>query len=328
MTNERGIRRTHIAAQGGGTLVLLLALSATPVQARLTSAVGEPSAWDFQPGQGPYHRQEVQAEKQQAAAAQAASAPAPQIPHGSLQTRSGWEAGLAVARQTFNEDQTPAIKERGISFGVRAAYTKAWDKAWVARFEGAFDDGPISYKDSTTSKDMPRLAAEARVLLGRDIVRSGWAVWPYVGLGYRFAEDSSYRFGNVATDQYTRQVHYLYVPIGVQPRFALRSGDRIKLTAEYDPLLRAWQDNRLSEAAGGWPDLSTTIKSGYGLRGQALYETGSWGVGPYATYWNISHSEPTCGVKHDSSGTALCGDNAHNDTQTYGLSFVYHFAQE
>ena len=117
-------------------------------------------------------------------------------------------------------------------------------------------------------------------------------------------------------DGYARFSHYIYVPVGVTPRFRISSSERLSVNMEYDQLVYGWQLSTLSQL--GLADLTNTQDSGYGARLSVMYEWPTWSVGPFFNYWNINQSTTDC-------AGGFCGDEPHNQTIQYGIQGRYHF---
>lgn len=208
--------------------------------------------------------------------------------------------------------------------GVQAIATGAIGAQWFLRADGRFTAGSLEYEGSGEMDSNPNYVGEVRATIGRDFLTRNWGISPYVGIGYRYVHSDVRGVTTTGQLGYQRDNHLLFVPIGVQPRMQLANGDRITLTAEYDPVLQGWQESFLSDI-NGFPDLTNKQTGGYGLRGDLMYQTGDWSFGPFVNYWNINQSETDCGV---GPLVAVCGFEPHNHTVEYGLQFRYRFYQD
>lgn len=221
------------------------------------------------------------------------------------------------------------VKLQGPQGGVQVVATGAIGSQWFVRGDGKFTAGSLDYKGSGENDDNPNYTAEARLTIGRDFLTRNFGISPYVGIGYRFLHSDDRGITTTGYYGYQRDSHYLFLPIGVQPRVQFPNGDRLTLTAEYDPLLQGWQYSYLSDIYYGFPDLSNKQKAGYGLRGDLMYQRDKWSFGPYVNYWNINQSDYACGSNHDATTIyTFCGVEPHNHTVEYGLQFRYRFYED
>ncbi|MDD3182070.1 MAG: hypothetical protein PHD48_04615 [Alphaproteobacteria bacterium] len=240
-----------------------------------------------------------------------------------LRTSTSLEVGAQISSYHYHERDL-GVKLQGPQGGVQVIATGAIGSQWFLRGDGRFTAGSLDYKGSGTMDTNPNYIGEARATIGHDFLARNWGVSPYVGIGYRYLHSDVRGVTTTGHLGYQRDSHYLFVPIGIQPRVLFPNGDKLTLTAEYDPLLQGWQESFLSDVSG-YPDLTNKQKAGYGLRADLMYQRFNWAFGPYMNYWNINQSETECGV-----GTvyATCGYEPHNHTLEYGLQVRYKFFQD
>ncbi len=250
----------------------------------------------------------------------------PETPSILPQTETSVELGLQVSNYHYHEKDL-GMKIQGPSYGFTAAYTGAIGSGLFVRTEGRFSGSEPEYKGTGLEKDVPNYIAEARAVIGGDLMFGRFGVSPYVGIGYRFLRSDLQSLTNDRVGGYSRDSHYLFAPIGLQPKLRFPNGDRLVLTAEYDPLIRGWQKSYFSDISALWPDIQNRQKSGYGLRGELSYETTRWSFGPFVNYWNINQSTTDCGWGEVVDGWIgyACGYEPHNHTVEYGMNLRYRF---
>ncbi|MCL1826138.1 MAG: hypothetical protein FWG26_09430 [Betaproteobacteria bacterium] len=129
-----------------------------------------------------------------------------------------------------------------------------------------------------------------------------FSVAPYLGLGYRYLEDS----GGIRTNKvdgylvydYKREQTYYYLPIGADWKMPLGSGWKLAINTELDVLLRG------ENTSDG---IDFRQKSGYGTRLSIKVEKNLQSVGifaePFYRYWNISASNVKYGLHEPKNRT-------------------------
>ena len=301
------------------------------------------TGWDYQPGQGPRYRSTDKDYFRPAVKAEQPLIPPPPVVEGDWRdppraesmvppkpdskkpwTETSLEAGLQISSYHYHESSL-GVKLQGPEYGLNLMGTAALGDYWFLRGEGRVVGGRLDYKGSGVLKDRPNYIAEVRATAGRDLVWRNFGISPYVGVGYRFLNNDIRGTSTTGAQGYVRRSQYLFAPIGLQPRVQLPNGDRLTLTAEFDPLIRGWQESNLSGAIDGYPDLTNVQKGGYGARGELMYQRGLWTFGPFVNYWNINQSDTDCGA---GTGFYGCGYEPHNHTLEYGMQFRYRFLTE
>lgn len=250
-----------------------------------------------------------------------------------LGTSTIMELGVQLSHYHYQEHLVPDQKFMHLSgdnFGLSFAGTKAYRSGlfwggdarltygW-ADYTGSDQDIYGNIYPSSRDKD-PTIIAEIRTFLGHDYVFNN-ALWgainfslsPYAGLGFRYLRDEANGTDTNGVVGYNRESRYIYMPIGITPRFRITDNSRISLNAEYDQFLYGWQ---VSSISGG--DITNGQDGGYGLRGNVMFEQNRWAFGPFANYWNINQSNLAC-------STAFCGVEPHNQTYEYGMQLKYRF---
>ncbi|MDD2324899.1 MAG: autotransporter domain-containing protein [Alphaproteobacteria bacterium] len=240
-----------------------------------------------------------------------------------LETPTSVEAGLQGSAYHYEETSLGVLTE-GEEVGVNVVGQAAFGDGWFVRGDARLSFGQVDYKGSGTSEDEPNHIAEVRATIGRDLIWNSFALSPYIGIGYRYLNNDGRGDTSTGAWGYVRRSQYLFAPIGLQPRMMFPNGDILSVTAEFDPLLRGWQDSLLSTTPG-YPDLHNPQKGGYGVHGDVMYKTGNWSFGPFLNYWNINQSEIAC-----AAGTYYygCGYEPHNHTVEAGLQFRYQLYQQ
>lgn len=238
-------------------------------------------------------------------------------------TVTALELGLHGSYYHYHESSL-GVTFDGPQGGAQFLATGALGSQWFVGGEGRVTFGSLKYEGSGESDNNDNVTAEVRATIGRDFVTRNWGVSPYLGVGYRYLHSDSRGVTTTGAHGYQRDNHLLFMPIGVQPRMQLPSGDRISLTAEYAPVLHGWQESFLSDV-NGYPDLTNKQRGGYGLRGDLMYQKENWSFGPFVNYWNINQSDTECGT---GSLVSVCGYEPHNHTVEYGVQFRYRFYQD
>lgn len=291
------------------------------------------SAWDYQPGQGPYRTRPAEAfrSKDLIEMKPVAGEPAPhEAPKNepeitTFQTRSTFDVGADVSYYHYHESTPPAMRVQGPLGGLTFAYTGAMGRGWVARAEARGTVGSPQYKGSGVKDDVPNYSGELRLTIGREFVGESVALLPYVGVGYRTLLNDLRWLDSGTVWGYERLSQYVFVPIGLQPRAKLPDGSVLRLTAEFDPLVQGWQDSDFHGGNPGWPNVQNKQKAGYGLRGELMFERPRWAFGPFVNYWNVNQSDLDCA---QGPTMYVCAYEPHNHTLEYGLSLRYRFYQE
>jgi len=177
-----------------------------------------------------------------------------------------------------------------------------------------------------TNEGEDDILLEGRLLAGHDFILDkydygNFSVSPYAGIGMRFLYNDGSGANSNGVLGYKRYSHYIYVPIGITPRFRLTDNSRIVLNGEYDHLIHGWQESKLGDFQPGAQTLSNDQEAGYGIKASAMYERSSWSVGPFFNYWNINQSSRNCA--RYTPTLLLCGVEPHNQTIEYGLQIKY-----
>jgi hypothetical protein len=300
--------------------------------------------WDYQPGQGPhkpFRDQQICAncpkveeplppppiqEGDWKNPPSAESMVPPEPPKIEPKTETAFDIGLQASYFDYKEtDNNPTLKNSGAQYGIGMAYTGALGSNWFTRFEGRADGGMLKFEKYPVSKDVPNYLGEVRAAIGWDLLSDHFGISPYIGIGYRFLQTNLKAETNGDLRNVKRQGQYLFAPIGLQPRFRLENGHKLVLTAEYDPIIRGWQKDYLSQISESYADIQHKQKKGYGLRGEISYETERFVVGPFFNYWNLRQSSTDCGTGSGATPIETCDFVPHNRTIEYGLNVRYRF---
>lgn len=211
----------------------------------------------------------------------------------------------------------------GLKGGFDLRLTKAYSaRHTFVRGEFRYAGGTVDYtsNDTGSSSGEPDWYIEGRVLIGNDWQLKTSTLSSYVGLGYRFLMNDGRGITSTGAAGYRRQSTYIYLPAGFTYRTALRSGNEILGTIEYDHLLSGNQFTRLSDTGLGYSNLDSKQTDGYGVKLRLSYVTPRWSLGPYLHYWNIADSaiNPVYrnGVLHG------YGLEPQNKTVEVGLEFI------
>lgn len=256
------------------------------------------------------------------------------VPYLSLETRPGLDLDATLAYYDYQEPGdgvNPTVKSNGAWFGFDALGTLTFGHGFFATADARYALGSLDYSGSGTASGDHTDSWEVRGLFGRDFIYQIFSLSPYAGVGYRTLYNDARGTTSTGASGYRRTNELYYLPIGIQPRTHIDSDARLTSSFEYDVLLRGLQFSQLSDAGGGDPDISNQQHSGYGLRGDIMYETRTWAIGPYFNYWHINDSHINW-IQDNASGT--CGGSPPcnpgffepaNHTIEAGVKFKYHF---
>ena len=248
----------------------------------------------------------------------------------SVRSRNSSELGLTLSHYDYRE---PSLDVRMTALHIGIAYQRttalSGDRFWTAGVDYAY--GPDSYTGSG-SLIVPKYYYDLKLAVGKDVFYDTYVLSPYVGLGYRFLNQSG---GGLATSSgayfYDRQSSYLYLPLGIKRRIAVAGGAQFETTFEYDHLLAGNQYSGLSVADNwGYSDSSNVNNrqnTGYGLNASIMYRRpDGWSFGPYWKYWNISTSDSATRT-YKESGTAYSVSvwEPANSTEEFGFKAMYKF---
>ena len=118
---------------------------------------------------------------------------------------------------------------------------------------------------------------------------SGFALWPYAGLGGRFLTD---KLDEGGSGGYRRESTYIYIPVGFNLNKQMGGGFSLTLNAQGDILLSGRQISKID----GIDNVHNTQDEGYGLRASLRIQRDFGGFGifaePFYRYWHIQTSEP------------------------------------
>ncbi len=248
-----------------------------------------------------------------------------------LGTTTGFELGGQISNYRYQEHvvaNTEFMNETGPHFGITGTATKAFDVYGHGVFvtgDGRFAYGSNDYEGSGTKSGVDDFLWDVRLLGGADFVfdnaaSSGknFSISPYLGLGYRNLFNDLRGKTSTGALGYRRDSQYLYLPVGVTPRFRVTNDARVSINMEYDQLLQGWQTTSIGDATPGATDLNNRQHGGYGLRGSVMYQKAKWSAGPFFDYWNIDQSTINC-------DNVQCGFEPHNQTIEYGVQAFYRF---
>lgn len=240
-----------------------------------------------------------------------------------LGSRTGFEVGGQISYYRYQEhvrEHPEFIHEIGPKFGITATGTKVFGNGIFVAGDLRFAFGANHYSSagSGTADGKQDYLGDIRLLGGKDFAFSSHPIEisPYLGLGYRNLYNDLRGSTSTGALGYRRDSQYLYLPVGVTPRFGLTDNSRLAINVEYDWLIQGWQASYLSDASSSLGDIYNKQNAGYGLRGSIMYEKAAWSVGPFFDYWNINQSDIV---------GSLGAFEPHNQTIEYGLQARYHF---
>jgi len=255
-----------------------------------------------------------------------------------LGTSTGAEIGLQVSDYRYQEhlvaDQE-FMHLTGAKFGLTFDATRAYSSGFFWGGDVRLAYGKSDYKGGdidilgnvtpSTHSGESEWLFDGRLLGGYDFIfndvfgsHKNFSLSPYTGLGFRWLYNDGRGADTNGVQGYERYSHYIYIPVGVTPRFRVTDTTRISVNTEFDWLAYGWQISSLGDTIPGATDITNSQRDGYGLRGSVMYEWPSWSIGPFFYYWNINQSATGC----DNAG---CGVEPHNQTIEYGLQGRYRF---
>ena len=296
-----------------------------------------------------------------------AQLPTSEVDENSLATPTGHDLAITASSYTYKEPDAPGISIHGAKVG--GEYTGTWSlnrrQRWFvqanirgltgsATYDGAcapwfikpngaspngyeLDLGGYSPCSETGDADW---YAEARGLVGKDVIgrQRGWS--PFTGLGLRHLSNGTTGIDGFRTDE------YLYVPIGLTARTKVASDHVLSLTVEYDQLIHGWQKTRNSALGGGlvpatptapaftidgFTDISFSQQAGWALRASATYHvTRRVSVAPYFIHWSVNASSVNTGtvaftVNNVTAREQLGAYEPFNVTNEFGVKLRVHF---
>jgi len=219
------------------------------------------------------------------------------------------------------------MHESGAKVGLTATGTEALDQGFFVSGDARVAYSSNTYTGTGTMSGLDDYLFDIRALGGKDFLfqNVNWTgqnvtfdVTPYVGLGYRNLYNDFRGTTSTGVHGYRRDSQYLYVPVGVTPRFRVTDDARISTNIEFDELIQGWQASYGGDVIPGAPTINNHQHGGYGLRGSVMYEEASWSAGPFFNYWNINMSDAVV-----VSGVSLY--EPHNQTTEFGLQARYRF---
>jgi hypothetical protein len=224
-----------------------------------------------------------------------------------------------------------SVSNDGILFDISGRATMAY-KRFFGIADISFGFGDVDYKGSGSANGEPVHRWDVRGLFGKDFyVSDALTVSPYLGVGYRTLFNDARGSTSTGASGYRRYNKLYYLPFGISPRTHIDSNSRLSANIEYDMVLHGNQTSYLSDAGFGDPDIQNGQSSGYGIRGEIMFERQSWSFGPVFNYWNIEKSKTKIAQDNSvvgcyplSAPCLLVGDEPANSTIEAGIQFRYH----
>jgi hypothetical protein len=194
--------------------------------------------------------------------------------------------------------------------------------------------GDADYSGTGTLNSTGFDSWDVRGLLGKDFnITREYSLSPYFGMGYRTLFNDIRGTTSDGSIGYRRYNQLYYLPIGVFPRTHIDTNSRLTASFEYDFLLHGNQTSYLADINAGDPNMNNGQSSGYGLRGDIMYETKTWAIGPFFNWWSIDASKQKTAIDNSSITCAGVGgppcllttQEPANHTFEIGVQFKYHF---
>jgi len=255
-----------------------------------------------------------------------APAHADSLEPNSLRTRSGQEIGLTVSNYAYQEPSA-SVSISAINYGLEYQKTTLLSDGRFILAGLDYASGTGRYSGSGTL-DIPSYYYNGKIAIGADWAYRSGIISPYIGLGYRFLNETG---GGLTTStgdvMYDRQSTYLYIPVGFKQRSLTAGGGMLESTFELDYLVSGNQFSGLSVmnnfSYSNSSDVNNRQTSGYGLNASVMYKRqDGWSLGPYWKYWNISKSD--LGTWTYTSGSTSVYEPA-NTTEEFGFKALYQF---
>ncbi|MFZ2541446.1 MAG: hypothetical protein WAW75_06680 [Gallionella sp.] len=214
---------------------------------------------------------------------------------------------------------------KGVKTGLDLDAVKILQNDQFTRGDLRYAIGSVDYNSNNTGSTSGELDwyFEVRGLIGKDWAINGAVLAAYTGVGYRYLFDDGRGITSTGAAGYRRESNYLYLPIGIIHRIALKDQARLVSTLEYNHLLAGKQTSSLSDI-GPLKDVTNNQNSGYGLKLSIMYEKGNWAIGPYTHYWNIDQSD-TALVYRQNGVLYKIGWEPKNNTVEFGLKVGQQF---
>jgi len=253
-------------------------------------------------------------------------------PYLGLETRSGLDLGLQFFYYRYDEPSVN-VSEIGEPFGITVKGTVTSQK-YFATADVRYMFGDVDYDGSGTINNEGVDSWELRGLFGRDFaINREYSISPYIGVGYRTLFNDNRGVSSTGAIGYRRFNQLYYLPIGVYPRTHIDSNARLAASLEYDFVLHGNQETNLADVNVGDPNVNNGQSSGYGIRGDIMYETRTWGLGPFFTYWHVDQSKTKISIDNSAVSCAGVGGppcilstvEPANHTFEAGVAFKYHF---
>ena len=241
-----------------------------------------------------------------------------------LKTQTAKDIGLSLSAYQYQEPDIMSLQ--GVKMGLELNATKVLQNDRFIRGELRYAFGSVDYSSNGTgsASGNPDWYIEARGLVGKDWAIKDAVLAAYTGLGYRYLFNDGRGITSTGYAGYRRESNYLYLPIGIIHRMALKDLARLESTLEYDQLLKGTQNTSLSDVGGGYSDVTNNQSRGYGLKLSIMYQKRNWAIGPYAHYWNIDQSDIVPEIQNGvPTGNGLM--EPKNNTLEFGLKASQQF---
>ena len=241
-----------------------------------------------------------------------------------LETQTGNDIGLSLSSYNYHEPGYMSLQGAKAGLDLHVIRVSKGDDALIFRGDLRLSGGTVDYSSTGTgsASGEPDWYIEARVLVGKDSAINEALISPYTGLGYRYLFNDGRGITSTGYAGYRRESNYIYLPVGIIHRIALKDEARLESTLEYDQLLAGKQVTSLSDLGAGYSDVTNNQSSGYGLKMSVMYQKDKWAIGPYVYYWNIGESD----VVYEMQNGSLTGlVEPANNTVEFGLKASQRF---
>jgi hypothetical protein len=247
-----------------------------------------------------------------------------------LRTRDAQELGLTLSSYSYQEPSL-SVNFTAINYGLEYQKTSLLSDGRFLTVGIDYATGTDQYSGSGTLS-VPKYYYNGKIAVGADWAYRGGIISPYIGLGYRFLNQTG---GGLTTStgavMYDRQSTYFYIPVGLKQRSLSAGGGILESTLELDYLVLGNQFSGLSVMNNfGYSDsndVNNRQTSGYGLNASFMYKRpDGWSLGPYWKYWNISSSDlATRTYKYGGTSYTTSPYEPANTTEEFGFKALYQF---
>ncbi|MCF8036891.1 MAG: hypothetical protein K9K62_08475 [Desulfobacteraceae bacterium] len=257
----------------------------------------------------------------------------------SLVKEYSYEIGPDLKYFKYEEDNL--MEEKGFMYGavgkinyhgIASGNNRLMANVKLECFGGALDYEGQTWDGTSLEEDTNDFLLEYRTLVGFDTAFGDtYLVSLFTGFGYRYWNNDIRGAGG-----YTREIEYMYQPLGVKMAGIMSNKWTWGVSAEYDFLWQGKVESHLSDVTAGLndPEVKQTSGDGYGLKLSLNFKRKfsskySLNIEPYIRYWDIEKSDTETITLNGSpiyvNGNPLYVWEPENETTSYGLRVKFVF---